>query len=432
MLQRRSWIAGTIALAMICLFSIVSSAASPATSPASGYKVIYSFQGGSDGLWPLSDLAFDSHGNLYGTASYGGDFSCVEGSGCGTVFELERTAAGWNYKVLYSFPGGSDGAFPGAGVIFDSAGNLYGMVQDPVTVFELSPNSKGQWTETVLYSLDYGSDVPEPESDLVIDSRGNLFGTVPSYPGGFVFELIHQPKGTWKEVTLYTFQGPPDGALSLSSPVALDSSGNVWGTATIGGTGICHDDLYAGGCGIAYELTHGSDPKWAENILYNFVRGGGNAVTPSGGFALTQAGHILGTSQGGGDGLGSVFELKKSKKGWDQEVLYSFYGSDSNGPDGDLPVGRLETDSAGALLGVTEYGGKNGLGTILELHPSRATGWTETVLHSFAGGSDGSYPAAGVVVDFQGHLYGTTWAGGTGTACGSYGCGTVYEITVGQ
>jgi len=422
------WTAGVVALAMLCLPQVTSFAAASGETPASGYKVIYSFTGTSDGAEPLSELTFDAEGNLYGTTAGGGT------NGYGTVFELKHTASGWKEEVLYTFTGGSDGGEPVTGVIFDGAGNLYGMTQAPATVFELSPGSNGQWTETVLYSGGGGccSGYPEPESDLVIDFRGNLFGTSSSYPGGFVFELVHQQKGTWKEVTLYTFKGPPDAALGTSSPVALDSSGNVWGTATAGGTGTCHYFRYTGGCGIVYELTHGSGGKWTENIVYNFVRGGGNAVTPSGGFALVNESHILGTSVAGGDGLGAVFELKKSKKGWEQDALYSFYGSYFHGPDGNQPVGRLETDSAGALLGVTQYGGKNGRGTLFELSPSKTTGWTEKVLHSFAGGSDGSYPQAGVAIDSQGHLYGTTSEGGTGTACGSYGCGTVYEITVGQ
>jgi len=429
-MPQRHWIAGTITLAIIWVFPLTSSAESPGASPAGNYKVIYSFTGTSDGAEPLSDLTFDAEGNLYGTTAGGGTY------GYGTVFEIKHTGDGWEEEVLYSFTGGSDGAWPATGVIFDSAGSLYGVTagdnydNTPGNVFRLAPSPDGSWTESVLYSYGYGVDYLQPQSDLVIDSRGRLFGA--SAYEGLVFELEPKPKGGWKEITLYTFQGPPDGALGSSSPVALDSSGNVWGTATAGGTGSCHCSLYTGGCGIVYELTHGSGGKWTENIVYNFVRGGGNAVTPSGGFALVNDSHMLGTSVAGGDGLGTIFELKKSKKGWEQGVLYSFYGSYYHGPDGDLPVGRLETDSAGALLGVTEYGGKNGLGTLFELGPPTTAGWTEKVLHSFAGGSDGSYPQAGVVVDSQGHLYGTTSEGGAGTACGSYGCGTVYEITVGQ
>ena len=429
----RFWVA-TLAILYPLSFNLF--AESPGTSPASGYKVIYSFNGTSDGAMPVSDLTFDAEGNLYGTTSAGGTY------GYGTVFELKHAGDSWQEEVLYSFTGGSDGGYPEAGVIFDSQGSLYGTTSGATTcgnVFMLTPNSHGGWAESVLYTFTCEDDGASPQTDLTFDAKGNLFGA--NLGGslrfgcgrtcGSVFELVPQAKGAWKEATLYTFDGPPNGGLP-SSPVALDSSGNVWGTTTAGGTGSCHVSAYTGGCGIVYELTHGSDGNWTENIVYNFIRGGGNAVTPSGGFTLVDDNHILATSLAGGDGLGAVFELNKSKKGWEQNVLYSFYGSYYHGPDGELPVGRLEADSAGGLFGVTHYGGKNGLGTLFELDASKTTGWTEKVLHNFAGGSDGSYPAAGVVVDSQGHLYGTTSEGGTGTACGSYGCGAVYEITIGQ
>ena len=429
------WIAGIVALAGLCLVPVTSFAASGET-PAGNYKVIYTFTGTPDGAVPVSDLTFDAEGNLYGTTVGGGTY------GYGTVFELKHTGGGWEEEVLYSFTGGSDGGYPEAGVIFDSQGSLYGTTSGATTcgnVFMLTPNSHGGWAESVLYTFTCGDDGASPQTDLTFDAKGNLFGA--NLGGslrfgcgrtcGSVFELVPQAKGAWKEVTLYTFDGPPNGGLP-SSPVALDSSGNVWGTATAGGTGSCHSSLYTGGCGIVYELTPSSGGNWTETVVYNFVRGGGNAVTPSGGFALENDGNILITSLAGGDGLGAVFELKRSKQGWEQEVLYSFYGSYFHGPDGDQPVGRLETDLAGALLGVTQYVGKNGLGTLFELEPSKTTGWTEKVLHSFAGGSNGSYPEAGLSSDSQGHLYGTTSGGGnTGGACGSYGCGIVYEITPG-
>ena len=417
--QRRFWIAGTLILAMICLFPVVSTA----ESPAGGYKVIYSFTGSPDGSVPLSDLTFDAEGNLYGTTSAGGAY------GYGTVFELKYAGDSWQEEVLYSFTGNSDGAYSNSGVILDNAGSLYGFTAGhydtgpKANVFKLTPGSGG-WTESVIYSFDAwgGLDWPDFQSDLIIDAHGDLFGTLwYTYGGscgydGCVFKLIPQPDGKWRQETLYNFAGRPDGSHPYSSPV-LDSSGNLYGTTMAGGSGTCHP-FYPGGCGIAYELTHGSDGKWTENILYNFVRGGGNAVTPFAAFALMNDGHILATSADGGDGLGTVFELKKSKKGWEQDVLHRFYG----GQDGDGPIGRL-INLSGALFGVTGY-------TVFELDASKTNGWKEKILHTFAGGvSDGDLPAAGLVADSHGRLYGTTLYGGSGQ-CGYGSCGLVYEITL--
>ena len=110
----------------------------------------------------------------------------------------------------------------------------------------------------------------------------------------------------------------------------------------------------------------------------------------------------------GGDGLGAVFELARPKGSWEQHVLYRFLGY----PDGEFPVGQLEMNSAGALFGVTYFGGKKNLGILFELDHSKTEEWDERILHSFAGGIDGSYPYAGVISDSQGHLYGATGQGG--------------------
>src|SRR5579864_3656013 len=125
---------------------------------AAGRKetVLYTFQGGTDGLGPYGPLVSDSAGNLYGTTALGGS------AGLGTVFELTRQGGTWKHKVLYNFQGGSsDGSCPAGGMILDKAGNLYGTTGQgrafcalPVnpTVFELSLKG-GVWTETVLWNF---------------------------------------------------------------------------------------------------------------------------------------------------------------------------------------------------------------------------------------------------------------------------------------
>ena len=90
-------------------------------------KILFRFSGGIYGQFPLSQIAFDSFGNLYGTASEGGNLSCGNGNGCGIVFQMTPSGEDWTYNQLYSFSGGSlDGASPNAGVTIDNANNLYG------------------------------------------------------------------------------------------------------------------------------------------------------------------------------------------------------------------------------------------------------------------------------------------------------------------
>ena len=434
MRQKTFWIAASCVLAVIGLGPVFSSGAAPAISE----KVIYSFQGGVDGGQPLSDLTLDAAGNFYGTTSVGGI------PGYGTVFELQHTNDGWKKQILHSFVGGSDGAYPAAGVIFDHAGSLYGAtkgggVGDAGTVFKLTPNSRGGWTETVIFSLPYDGSVGyAPQADLAFDDHGNLYGTASqggssgdscnAYGCGTVFELTPQSGGSWTGTTIHTFEpNSSDGAVP-SSGVVLDSQGSVYGATQYGGTGLCGGGPFIlPGCGTVYKLAPSAGGSWTETI-YSFTRGGGFGVLPSGGLLFDKENRLLATTRRGGDGLGTVFQLKPSqKKEWQQTVLHRFYGH----PDGMTPTGRLVADADGNLFGVSTYGGiaatRPGYGSVFELQRS-LDGWKERVLYRFTGGSDASNPQSGLVLDKQGRLYGTTEHGGNNTGCNS-GCGTVYEVT---
>jgi len=112
-------------------------------------------------------------------------------------------------------------------------------------------------------------------------------------------------------------------------------------------------------------------------------------------------------------------------------VLYAFTGP-RNG-DGAYPLGGVVTDSKGAVYGTTQSGGKHGAGTAFKLTPPAAgqTQWTEEIIHSLGSdANDGQIPEAGVVMDANGALYGTTSnGGGLGSQlCGIGGCGTVYRL----
>jgi uncharacterized repeat protein (TIGR03803 family) len=151
-------------------------------------------------------------------------------------------------------------------------------------------------------------------------------------------------------------------------------------------------------------------------VLYDF-KGDPDADTPSD-VIFDQAGNLYGTTLYGGiENSGTVFWLAPSGGGYTESVIYSFAGS----PDGAQPAAVI-FDAAGNLYGTTVYGGREGYGTVFELSPS-GSGWTEKVLYNFQDGTDGEYPADGVIFDQSGNLYGATVEGGSGAG------GTVYELS---
>ena len=157
-----------------------------------------------------------------------------------------------------------------------------------------------------------------------------------------------------------------------------------------------------------------------EQTLYNFT-GPADGNSPLSTLVMDAAGDLYGTTfTGGAYGAGEVFEVSPDGNGgWTEAVLYSFTG----GADGANPYyADVIFDKAGNLYGTTVGGGANNLGVVFELSPNGSGGWTETVLHSFAGGIDGTNPYSGLVLDPFGNLYGTTFGGG------AYGVGTVYQV----
>ncbi len=215
-------------------------------------SVLYPFTGGSDGHFPEASLIFDSTGNLYGTTAAGGDFGACP-SGCGVVFKLSPNSDGtWTESVIHSFNSG-DGNTPTAGLIFDSAGNLYGTtnaggVVGFGVVFKLKPDSDGTWTERILHSF-ANHPAAFPFASLIFDAAGNLYGTtVNSSPvdGGTVFKMTPNLNGSWAFSVLHLFHGNP--ALHQFGGLVRDKSGNLYGTTADCGSGT-------GSQGVVYEVT---------------------------------------------------------------------------------------------------------------------------------------------------------------------------------
>jgi uncharacterized repeat protein (TIGR03803 family) len=391
---------------------------------ASSERVLYSFNNnGADGVTPYSSLVFDGSSNLYGTTVLGGSY------GCGTVFELSPAGQGWTETVIYSFQNnGKDGCEPYAGLISDAAGNLYGTTytgggNGAGAVFELSPAGNGQWREKLLSGFG-GSRGAYPIASLTFDSAGNLYGTTVEGGNGTncrvgcgtVFQLTPVAKGRWTETVLHSFAGAgSDGAWPYSTLI-FDASGNLYGTTFTGGQHFS---------GTVFELTP-NDGQWTETILYSFNNNGQDAVAPTAGVVFDSSGNLYGTATAGGiSQAGAVFELIPGTSGWTETVLHSFGAGDGSQPYGGLLIGP-----AGRVYGTTYLGGSNGWGTVFALTKYGQGEWAERVLYSFENnGSDGYGPYLGNLVrDSKGHLYGTTAYGGSGSNCGSIGCGAVVEV----
>jgi uncharacterized repeat protein (TIGR03803 family) len=372
---------------------------------ASGYSVIWKFRPAASGE-PDGRLLLEG-GALYGTAS-GGQ------SGHGTVFQLTRSGGVWGSKKLLGFKG-ANGAGPSAGLVQASDGSFYGTTQrggsnNAGTVFRLV-QSNGKWTQSVIHEFGTSGDGSSPSCDLVLDpSTTTLFGTTSEGGGegeGTVFSLVNS-NGAWKETVLYSFQGLEDGRQPLAG-LYRDSSGALYGTASYAG---------AEGVGTLFELIKSHD-AWKEHKLHDFANGSDGAV-PSSQLIADSDGALFGTTYDGGvHGYGTVFKIVHAIGKWKETVLWSFAGGAGDGAN---PDDALYMDEAGTLYGTTGMGGSGGYGTLFALKESGGS-WTETMLHSFAGGNDGEYPFAGLIADSSGNLYGTTIFGG------KYGDGTAFELT---
>jgi uncharacterized repeat protein (TIGR03803 family) len=262
-------------------------------------------------------------------------------------------------------------------------------------------------TEQVLYNFTGGSDGGHADSALTFHN-GSFYGTTSSGGTGGVVYRLQSTKSGWAETVLYSFTGGDDGAGPFTDLV-FDKAGNIYGDASFGG---------AYGYGVVYMLIP-SGSGYTERVLYTFTGGSdGGYPFQSGKLLVDKSGNLYGTtSVGGAYGFGNVFELTPSGGDWTETVLYGFTG----GADGGSSNAGLIAKGAN-LYGVTEAGGTSGNGTVFELKHSKGV-WKESVLYSFAGGTDTALPVGGVIFDKAGNLFGTGFEGGT------LGYGTVFELS---
>ena len=363
----RRWCTNTLALATLFVLAVAIPSAQAQT-----LTVLHSFAGGSDGEYPSTPLLI-ADGSIYGTTTYGGTY------GFGTVFQMnakgEETLLysfaemdgeypagglvrdnlgiygttymggtfGWGTvfqvwgTVIYSFPPGlSNGVFPLAGLVADSAGSLYGTTSGggtfgSGTVFTVTSSDE----EIVLHSFGATGDGIEPVASLQRDSSGNLYGTT-WWGGTSGVGTAFKVDASGNETVLYSFTGGADGGQPRAGLV-VDSAGNLYGTTYQGG---------AFGLGTVFRL----DASGGETVLHSFG-GGDDGANPYAGLLPDGKGNLYGTTNvGGTHNLGTVFKVNRKGK---ETVVHSFSGTS----DGEDPHACLVMDANGNLYGTAVGGG---------------------------------------------------------------------------
>ncbi len=312
----------------------------PGLAWAGSEQVLYQFKSPQDGQHLLNGVLL-LNGKIYGVTYEGGT------AGWGTVFELTNSKAGWTKKTLYNFTRGKDGGLPITELAADKAGNLYGttteggsptacqrLVTDCGTVFVLTHHSDGG-KEAVIHDFN-GKDGAYPEGNLVWDDAGNLYGTASGGKScgvecgdGIVFRLSRSGAG-WKFTIIHRFTGGADGA----GPGYLlrDSDGSLYGVTGSGG---------AHGYGTLFRLSP-SGSRWDLTTPCSFA-GGAEGVGPSGEI-LHSGGVFYGAMTDYGFSCGLVYQVAPSNGTWQESALYTF----SNGTDGCDPFGGVTMDSRAA------------------------------------------------------------------------------------
>ncbi len=254
---------------------------------------LHSFNG-DDGSGPVGALVFDQQGNLDGVTNTG---SLRNG---GTVYQLSASG-GWMESIIFHPYG-----YPGSSVTLDHAGNLYGStfigMNGPGTIYQLTP-SGSNWIGTDIYDFTGGSDGAYPKAGVILDQAGNLYGATTvggSGQGGTVFELMPS-NGGWNFNLIYSFTGPANGQLVVGpvGNLVMDAAGNLYGTTIADG---------AFGYGAVFKLTNSSE-GWTYTSLHDFT-GGSDGSYPYSNLIFDSNGNIFGTaSSGGAFGAGVVFEI---------------------------------------------------------------------------------------------------------------------------
>lgn len=374
-----------------CLVAMFCLAMAPLSSASVTFNSLASFDKTNGNEPNHTQLIQATDGNLYGVTSYGG------ANGSGVVFQITTSGT---LTAIYSFcslASCADGANPYTSLIQASNGDLYGTTYSGGatgngTLFKITTSG----TLTTLYSfcsLANCADGSGPEGQLALDTAGNIYGTATN-GGASNFGTVFKFSTKNVLTTIHSFSGAdgeyPEGGV-------IFASGALYGTADEGG---------ANGDGTVFKLTTAG----VETTLHSFK--GTDGSNPHG-WLVDAGGSFYGTTAGGS---GTVFKMTAAGV---VTTLYSFC-SLANCTDGDLVTAGLMQATDGNLYGNTDAGGANDDGTTYELTPKGVL----TVLHSFDT-TDGYGPQGTVLQDANGNFYGITEFGGTS------GDGTVFSISTG-
>ena len=397
------------------------------------FSDVFDFNGQNGQAPGSTALVVDSKGNLYGATPSGGAYLG------GVVFKLTPptgSATTWTETVLWSFnPGGRGGSYPNNGLLIGANGVLYGMTSNGGAygngaVFQLTPPAaaNGSWTETVLYNFGVGSkDSSSPNGNTLVQGpNGVLYGAAQaggSHGDGTVFQLT--PPGAnctpiagnaWCEKILHSFGNGASDGVTPSGALALDPSGNLYGTTSAGGSNIADT-------GTVFKLSPPTEAggAWKESILRNFQISDG--AFPAGGVVIDSYGNLYGTTNFfGGNGSGTVFELSppaSSGGAWSETTLYNF-------PLGASSTTAVTIGPKGVLYGTTQGAGFVA-GTVFSLAPPANLGgaWTPTLLSTFeTSGPNIASISAAALVESSGKVFGTSSFGGAN------GNGFVWEFQI--
>jgi uncharacterized repeat protein (TIGR03803 family) len=362
---------------------------------------------------PANAMGFTMNTGLISGSSYDitvetqpSGLACTVTNGTGTIASqdvgnVSIACVVQPFTVLHAFVGGTDGADPFAGLVLGTDGNFYGTTaeggaQNGGTIFEVTPSG----TETVLYA--FGSvtnDSTGPEADL-IEVKGTFYGTAGAGGGsgfGTVFSFTPGTGPGTGETILHNFTNNSDGGVPLA-PLLLGTDENLYGVTLLGG---------ANGEGTVFKITTSGTPT----LTTFFALNGTNGSRAAGGLIEDSSGNFYGTAEDGGSNEGTVFKLTSSG-------TLSF-ATPATMTDGLSPEAGLILGNDGNYYGTASSGGSVNDGTVFMITPTGA----ETVVYSFAGGSDGQGPVAKLLLASDGNFYGTTQFGGTGNS------GTVFKLT---
>jgi uncharacterized repeat protein (TIGR03803 family) len=412
-------ISHTTGLLVIGLF-VGTLASCASAADAATETVVYSFQNnGKDGLLPEANL-IDVNGTLYGTTDAGGTGRCD--NGCGTIFSVNVATGAETVQDSFS---GVQRMAPHPGALVAAKGKLFGTTQegghrDAGMIYSFNPKSDAFKQRYYYCNLYDCSDGEAPNPDLLY-SKSTLYGT--TYNGGKIGSgtVFSFDVKTGTETVLYSFCGQQN-CTDGALPVGglLGVKGILYGTTIIYGSGTyCPSNNYI--CGTVFSL----DPATGvETVIYSFCNQQActDGAEPRGNLLYSKQ-VLYGTTYFGGTyNQGTVFSIDLSTG--TETVLYSFGGRH----DGTYPVGGL-IHVNDKLYGITVSGGRAGDGTVYSINPKTGA---ERVIYSFCsqtGCADGAIPQAGLL-DVNGTLYGVTYEGGSGTCNSQYGgCGTVFSIT---